>query len=153
MKKNLIFILLSLVLSLVINCSSEQVKEVDPFEAINATLKPARIQGFGNGAVTVDKAKLADWEKNFLPIVKKVHDELPAGTKLQVRGNADAEGDAKVNQEIGLKRAKGIYDLLLKKGFKAEKMVFVSLGEEQAMAGTNANDDGNRRVNFRVVKE
>lgn len=79
---------------------------------------------------------------------------MPEGYKLQVRGNADASGSSQENMEIGEKRAKYVYDYLIKKGFKANKMVVVSKGEERLLESeTDPLDVDHRRVNFRVVKD
>ncbi len=79
---------------------------------------------------------------------------MPEGYKLQVRGNADASGSNQENMEIGEKRAKYVYDYLIKKGFKANKMVVVSKGEERLLESeTDPLDVDHRRVNFRVVKD
>lgn len=136
-------------------CASEPVKPAsDPIAELNAELKPARMQGFDLAQATVSKSELADWETKFLPVVKSVYDRIPAGHKLQVRGNADAAGDDKVNQLLGMKRAKYVQDYLVKKGFNTAKMVIVSIGESELMADIkDPNDDDHRRVNFRVVKE
>lgn len=138
------------------NCSTPEPiqSKPDPVAELNAELKPARVSGYDLGVATPSKSKLAEWDKNFLPVIKSVYDKMPDGYKLQVRGNADASGSNQENMEIGLKRAKSIYEYLLKKGFKADKMVVVSKGEERLMEGeTDPLDEDHRRVNFRVIKQ
>jgi outer membrane protein OmpA-like peptidoglycan-associated protein len=58
------------------------------------------------------------------------------------------------NLEIGEKRAKFMHDYLVKKGFKANRMIVVSKGEEELKDGESGPlDEDHRRVNFRVVQE
>ena len=62
-------------------------------------------------------------------------------------------GSNQENLEIGEKRAKYVFDYLIKKGFKPEKLVVVSKGEESLMESeTDPLDEDHRRVNFRVIK-
>lgn len=155
MKEKIILIMSILLITLTTYCSSpESVKvAVDPMEALNAQLKPARVIGYDIGNPAPSKAKLAQWDKEFLPVIKSVYDKMPEGYKLQIRGNTDTEGSNAENLEVGEKRAKFVYDYLLKKGLKANKMVVVSKGEESPMEGIDPTDDTNRRVNFRVIKD
>lgn len=138
------------------NCSTPEPTQTktDPITELNAELKPARVSGYDLGVATPSKTRFSEWEKNSLPIIKSVYDKIPEGYKLQVRGNADASGSNQENMEVGMKRAKNIYEFLLKKGFKADKMVVVSKGEERLMEGeTDPLDEDHRRVNFRVIKQ
>ena len=156
--KEKFFVFLSIMLIiLTINCSTPPesvVAKPDPSAELNAELKPATLYGYEIGSNAPSKAKLAEWDKSFLPVVKGVYDKMPEGYKLQVRGNADASGSNQENMEVGEKRAKYVYDYLLKKGFKADKMVIVSKGEERLMESEkDPLDVDHRRVNFRVVKE
>ncbi|MBK7053713.1 MAG: OmpA family protein [Leptospiraceae bacterium] len=152
------FLFLSIMLIILTNNCSTTPEPVqakpDPMAELNAELKPARLSGYEIGSNAPSKAKLAEWDKNFLPIVKGVYDKMPEGYKLQVRGNADASGSNQENMEVGEKRAKYVYDYLLKKGFKANKLIAVSKGEESLMESEkDPLDVDHRRVNFRVVKE
>ncbi len=155
--KEKIFIISSLMLIILnMNCSNPETVQPkpDPITELNAELKPARLSGYDIGSNAPSKAKLAEWDKSFLPVVKGVYDKMPEGYKLQVRGNADASGSNQENMEVGEKRAKYVYEYLLKKGFKANKMVVVSKGEERLMEGeADPLDVDHRRVNFRVIKE
>lgn len=156
MKEKFLIILSIMLIILNLNCSNPETvqSKPDPIAELNAELKPARVTGYEIGSNAPSKTKLAEWDKNFLPVIKGVYDKLPDGYKLQVRGNADASGSNQENMEVGEKRAKYVYEYLLKKGFKAEKMVIVSKGEERLMEGeADPLDVDHRRVNFRVIKE
>ncbi|MBK8395281.1 MAG: OmpA family protein [Leptospiraceae bacterium] len=155
MKKIISLILSILFITLNYNCSSPEpiAPKPDPMAELNALLKPARISGYDLGSSTPSKAKIAEWDKNMLAAVKSVYDKMPEGYKLQIRGNADASGSNQENLEIGEKRAKYVFDYLIKKGFKPEKLVVVSKGEESLMESeTDPLDEDHRRVNFRVIK-
>ncbi len=155
--KEKIFLIMSIMLvSLNYNCSTAEPvqSKPDPMAELNAELKPARLSGYDMGSNAPSKAKLAEWDKTLFPVVKGVYDKMPEGYKLQVRGNADASGSNQENMEVGEKRAKYMHDYLVKKGFKANKMIVVSKGEERLMEGeADPLDVDHRRVNFRVVKE
>lgn len=157
MKKKIILIMSIILIGFGYNCSTTPepvVAKPDPMAELNALLKPARLSGYDAGSVQPAKAKLTEWDKTFLPVVKSAYDKMPEGYKLQVRGNADASGSNKENLEIGEKRAKFVHDYLVKKGFKADKMVVVSKGEESLLEGeTDPNDEDHRRVNFRVIQQ
>lgn len=155
MNKKIILILSIILITLTFNCSTPEpvMAKPDPMAELNALLKPARVSGYDMGSTTPSKAKLAEWDKTMLPVIKAAYDKMPEGYKLQVRGNADASGSNTENMEIGEKRAKYVYDYLIKKGFKAEKMVVVSKGEDRLMEGeSDPLDPDHRRVNFRVIQ-
>lgn len=157
MNKQIFLVLTVILLGFGYNCSSAEEKvqtKVDPMAELNALLKPARVTGYDAGAIQPAKVKLTEWDKALLPVVKSAYDKMPEGYKLEVRGNADASGSSKENMEIGAKRAKYVHDYLVKKGFKADKMVVVSKGEDELREGeTDPNDEDHRRVNFRVIQQ
>lgn len=154
MRKNF-YLVMSMAIVLTHHCATSEPAQpkIDPIAELNAELKPARVSGYDLGSSTPSKSRFSEWEKNYLPVIKSVYDRMPEGYKLQIRGNADASGSNQENMEIGQKRAKGIYEFLLKKGFKTDRMVVVSKGEERLMEGeANPFDEDHRRVNFRVIK-
>jgi flagellar motor protein MotB len=153
--KNLKIIFLIMFLFLFWNCSSEEVKKTaaDPLAAFNSTLEPTKIDGYGKGLTTPSASSQSNWEKTLFPVIKGVHDNLPAGIKLQVVGHTCSRGNEQVNKVVGDKRAQVVHDLLVKKGFQKDKLTQTSVGSSQTLSGLDPQDEKNRRVSFKVVKE
>jgi outer membrane protein OmpA-like peptidoglycan-associated protein len=79
---------------------------------------------------------------------------VASGKKVTVTGHTDFVGDAKSNNEFGLRRANSIRDLLIKKGVHKNQIICKSMGDRKPMA-TNDTANGryqNRRVEIQIVK-
>ena len=81
----------------------------------------------------------------------KIHPELI----VLIIGHTDNSGSATSNKFLGLKRAKRIEALLLKKGISPDKIVVKSEGETQPIADNNTNEgrQKNRRVEISYIKK
>jgi outer membrane protein OmpA-like peptidoglycan-associated protein len=64
---------------------------------------------------------------------------------IEIEGFADPRGGAKSNRELGLRRAREVYNYLRDQGVALNRMMLFSHGEEQQIA------DGNNDMNLRVV--
>ncbi len=92
-------------------------------------------------------------EKDYDPSVDTYLDQLAAQLKSgsgQVRliGHTDDKGEEEANEMLGLRRAKMIRDILVRKGVKRSQIITESRGENQPTAPNN-NEEGrhnNRRV-------
>lgn len=74
--------------------------------------------------------------------------------KLYIDGHTDAEGDHGYNQELALKRAKKVQQVLIASGVDSERLVVRSFGE-QLPIDTNRNTIGrmkNRRVSIVFIE-
>lgn len=67
---------------------------------------------------------------------------------IEIIGHTDRAGDKKYNKILSLNRAKNIYNILLKKGIKKEKISTYFYGESNPIAQTR--DGVARKVNRRV---
>jgi outer membrane protein OmpA-like peptidoglycan-associated protein len=73
--------------------------------------------------------------------------------KITVTGHTDYIGSAEYNYNLGLQRAERVKQLLIKKGIAPERIVVLSKGEEEPVAG-NRSAGGrakNRRVEINIT--
>lgn len=77
-----------------------------------------------------------------------------SGEKVSITGHTDSKGDADINMNLGLRRAKEIRDILVSKGVSTSQITTDSKGETQPV-DTNDTDAGrhnNRRAEVRLIK-
>jgi outer membrane protein OmpA-like peptidoglycan-associated protein/uncharacterized protein YidB (DUF937 family) len=76
----------------------------------------------------------------------------PAGTRIEVGGHTDSQGDAVGNQALSEQRAKAVVDALVAQGVPADRLVARGFGSNQPLAdnGTDAGRAKNRRIAFTV---
>lgn len=73
--------------------------------------------------------------------------------KIEISGHTDHVGDDKSNQVLSEKRAKAVYDHLIKSGIIPGRLSFKGYGESKPL-GDNNTEDGkaqNRRTEFSIV--
>lgn len=89
-------------------------------------------------------------ELNRLAIYLKQNKEF----KIQINGHTDNVGNAQSNMELSKNRAKSVYDYLINKGIKAERMKFEGFGSSKPIAlnNTEENKAKNRRVEIVFAK-
>jgi OmpA-OmpF porin, OOP family len=98
--------------------------------------------------------KLAD------PAIDEYLDKLASRLKqtsetVRLTGHTDNKGNDGFNQNLGMKRANAIRDLLVEKGVQAARITTDSKGESQPedRNETEAGRQNNRRVEVRLVKQ
>ncbi len=71
----------------------------------------------------------------------------------EISGHTDNIGDDKANIELSLKRAKNVYDYLIKNGIEAKRLKFKGYGKTQPNKpnDTEENRKANRRIEFKVL--
>lgn len=72
---------------------------------------------------------------------------------IEVSGHTDNVGDIKSNQVLSEKRAKSVYDYIIKNGIAASQLVYKGYGESKPIA-SNATEEGrsqNRRTEFTIT--
>ncbi|MFI5218822.1 MAG: OmpA family protein [Bacteroidia bacterium] len=72
---------------------------------------------------------------------------------IEISGHTDNVGDDKSNQILSEKRAKSVYDFLLKSGIETNRLTFKGFGESKPIA-SNENESGrtqNRRTEFAIT--
>ena len=76
------------------------------------------------------------------------------GYKVQITGYTDNTGSAKKNEQLGLRRAKRIQSLLLKKGIPQDRIIVKSEGENNPIADNNTPEgrQKNRRVEIIIIQ-
>jgi OmpA-OmpF porin, OOP family len=73
--------------------------------------------------------------------------------KLEVSGHTDDVGKDEDNKELSLKRAKSVYDYLVKSGVNAARLKYAGYGETQFFVPNTSekNRQLNRRIEFKVL--
>lgn len=71
----------------------------------------------------------------------------------EISGHTDNVGEKKANLDLSLKRAKSVYDYLIKGGIPANRLVFKGYGDSQPTApnDTEENKQLNRRIEFKIL--
>jgi outer membrane protein OmpA-like peptidoglycan-associated protein len=77
-----------------------------------------------------------------------------SGQKISITGHTDSKGDADINMNLGLRRAKEIRDILVSKGVNSALISTDSKGETQPVDtnDTEAGRHNNRRAEVRLIK-
>lgn len=73
--------------------------------------------------------------------------------RIEIGGHTDNQGNDAYNQKLSLERAKSVYDYLISKGIKPERMSYKGYGASQPIA-PNQTEEGraqNRRTEFKIV--
>ncbi len=89
---------------------------------------------------------------NYLNDILKLAEFLKAhiNTKVIIEGHTDDQGDANLNKDLSLRRAKAVRNMLVEKfGIAADRVTSDGYGEERPVA-TNATAEG-RDANRRVI--
>jgi outer membrane protein OmpA-like peptidoglycan-associated protein len=73
--------------------------------------------------------------------------------KLEISGHTDDIGKDDANMELSQKRAKSVYDYLVKAGIAAKRLTFTGYGETQFSVPNTSdkNRELNRRIEFKVL--
>ena len=77
-----------------------------------------------------------------------------AGTKIELAGHTDSDGDAAANLKLSQDRAAAIKNYLVGKGIAPNRITTVGYGESQPVAdnGSEAGKAKNRRTEVRVIE-
>ena len=97
----------------------------------------------------------AEVKSGFLPRLKhaaEVINNNPDIPVVTIAGHTDNIGSAAYNMELGQRRAKAVYDLMVKYGVSPSRMKVVSFGLQHPIAdnGTEEGRAKNRRVEFHI---
>ena len=100
-----------------------------------------------------DKAIIKPEFMPVLDVAQSILKEQP-DLKVVIEGHTCSMGTDAYNQKLSERRAKAVYDYLVKKGVNAAKLSTVGLGETQPMADnkTESGRELNRRVDFKLVQ-
>jgi OOP family OmpA-OmpF porin len=125
-----------------------------------AEVSPKRAK-IANGHIEIDeKVQFAVNSDQLLSVsdpllndVAEAFKENPQIKKVEIRGHASSEGDAKRNKTLSDLRAKAVMAALTAKGVEPSRMIAKGYGIEKPIAD-NSTEDGrekNRRVEFLIV--
>ncbi len=90
-------------------------------------------------------------------IIRQAADAIegaPAGTRVEVGGHTDSQGDATSNQLLSEQRARAVADALIAAGVPAERLASRGFGSNRPV-GDNSTDAGraaNRRIEYEVLR-
>jgi outer membrane protein OmpA-like peptidoglycan-associated protein len=72
--------------------------------------------------------------------------------RIRIQGHTDSTGTAAHNEELSLRRAQAVRDVLLSRGVRQEQMIVEGVGEARPIAdnGTAAGRSLNRRVELHI---
>lgn len=76
------------------------------------------------------------------------------GLNIEIQGYTDDVGNAELNLQLSKNRAKAVYDYLIGKGIKLERLDYKGFGKTKAVA-SNTTEEGrrkNRRTSFVITK-
>ncbi len=94
-----------------------------------------------------DSAKI---KPEFLPKIKEVVEFLKANPayKAEIQGHTDSIGSAAYNKKLSLKRAKAVYEVMVKMGIDPNRLTYAGYGEERPIADNSTREGRakNRRV-------
>lgn len=90
-------------------------------------------------------------------IIRQAADAIegaPAGTRVEVGGHTDSQGDATSNQLLSEQRARAVADALIAAGVPAERLAARGFGSNRPI-GDNSTEAGraaNRRIGYEVMQ-
>ncbi len=121
--------------------------------------KPQRIEVTGTQIVIKQRINFATGKATILsdsfPVLDDVAQVLKdyPNIRVEIGGHTDNVGDDAGNQRLSKSRADAVFEYLLKRGVRADRMITVGFGETRPV-DTNMTDAGklaNRRVEFMIL--
>ena len=104
--------------------------------------------------ITFDTNK-ADIKPEFIPEIKKFAEFLKAhpNVKAEIQGYTDNRGNSKYNLALSKKRAKAVYDALIKLGVNPKQLTWAGYGSNNNIASNNTSEgrEQNRRVIAKII--
>ena len=90
-------------------------------------------------------------------IIRQAADAIegaPAGTRVEVGGHTDNQGDAAGNQLLSERRARAVADALIAAGVPADRLAARGFGSNRPVGdnGTEAGRAANRRIGYEVMQ-
>ena len=99
----------------------------------------------------------ANLTRSSQEIIRQAADAIegaPAGTRVEVGGHTDSQGDATSNQLLSEQRARAVADALIAAGVPAERLASRGFGSNRPV-GDNSTEAGraaNRRIGYEVMQ-
>ena len=107
------------------------------------------IAGLKSVNFETDRSHLSEEAKSILEATKFWMEEK-SNVQMQIEGHCDSRGSNEYNLALGQRRARAVYDYLIKLGLSESRLSTTSYGEERPMAAGDGESDyaTNRRANF-----
>jgi outer membrane protein OmpA-like peptidoglycan-associated protein/tetratricopeptide (TPR) repeat protein len=119
--------------------------ELNPVKAGNSVV-------MRNVFFETDKSEVKEESKPELQKLLRLMSENPQ-MKIEIGGHTDNVGESKYNQTLSERRAKAVYDYLIKQNVLAARISYKGFGDTKPM-NTNETEEGrskNRRTEFKVI--
>jgi outer membrane protein OmpA-like peptidoglycan-associated protein len=129
---------------------AQELKEVDVAETQRT--EDGILVNFKNDVLfDTDSAILKPEAVQELTKVGDILAKYPAD-RIRIEGNTDSRGPAPYNEELSLRRAEAVKNVLLSRGVKEEQMLVLGLGESKPVAdnGSSSGRARNRRVELHI---
>jgi len=100
----------------------------------------------------LDKYEIKEISKPELNKIVQFLEENPE-IRIAINGHTDNQGSAAYNEELSRKRAKAVYDYLIKAGIEATRLAYQGYGQSRPVAtnDTEAGRQQNRRIAFEIL--
>lgn len=97
------------------------------------------------------KTDLSKNSKQTLDKAVELLNQTP-NRRLVIEGHTDSAGSDEFNLELSEKRAKAVYDYMMKQGLNIKEVTYKGHGEARPIADNNTKEgrQANRRVEFRI---
>ena len=127
--------------------SEEVSKDAMSFDPMGSD--SGNIVGLKSVNFETDRSRLSEEAKSILEAIKSWMEEKP-NVHMQIEGHCDSRGSNEYNLALGQRRAKAVYNYLIKLGLNGERINTTSYGEEKPLASGDSESDyaTNRRANF-----
>lgn len=99
-------------------------------------------------------AKLTRSSEDIIRQAAEAIEGAPAGTRVEVGGHTDNQGDATHNQLLSEQRARAVADALIAAGVPADRLAARGFGSNRPIGdnGTEAGRAANRRIGYEVMQ-
>jgi outer membrane protein OmpA-like peptidoglycan-associated protein len=124
-------------------------------EQPQVVLESGRIRVRGEIMFETDQAVIQPQSFKMLDDVFKVLADNPEVGPVHIEGHTDNRGPRAYNQALSERRAKAVFDYLVKKGIDKKRLKSAGFGLDKPIADNNSaiGRAKNRRTEFRLVKE
>jgi len=136
------------------NFNYSSVKDFKPIVQ-NIDLEPAKsgsIAILNNIFFEFDKYDLQEKSKTELQEIVKFLNNNPS-LKVEIGGHTDNVGSVDYNQQLSEKRAKSVYDYLMKAGIAKSRLLSKGYGSKQPIVENTSEENRqmNRRIEFKIL--
>jgi OOP family OmpA-OmpF porin len=135
------------------NFNYSEVKDFEPIiqDVELEKVKIGSIAILNNIFFDVDKFELKEKSKTELLRIVNFLNENP-GVKIEISGHTDNTGSAPYNKQLSEKRARSVFDYLIKNNIDAHRLVSKGYGSESPIAPNDTEEHRqlNRRIEFKI---